>query len=424
MMRAMSVFAMFMVISGLAAASATATTARVVTLNADIDMVDARFVDEQIRQADGEPLLVVALNSDGGTLTAIRRIADDIRAASVPVIVWIGPDGATARSTALLIAAAADGLALAPAATIGGGDGVLRSGGDRLGAADREEIRARLASSAGSSPERGAAFDRFLRGAQQMSGREAFVSRIALVTAENPGQLVERLDGRQTLDGAQLRTDGVDVRTQRPSQTLQLMALVAHPTLIAALLILGAIALTYEIVGSGSLFPGIALSGAALVIAIVGLTVLPVAWPGLAVMASGLALLVVELRRPARGVFAGIGALLVVAGSSLAFGAGDPALEPSLFVTGPVAAIAAFSVVMTGRATSQAAAQPLAVGVATLIGRHGQVDVSQGGMSHMTIDGERWTVVGLDGPVVPGTRVRVIGVRTEDLTLEVRAHKE
>ena len=79
---------------------------------------------------------------------------------------------------------------------------------------------------------------------------------------------------------------------------------------------------------------------------------------------------------------------------------------------------------MTGRATSQAAAQPLAVGVATLIGRQGQVHVSQGGMSHMTIDGERWAVVAVDGPLVPGTEVRVIGVRTDDLTLEVRAHKE
>jgi membrane-bound serine protease (ClpP class) len=423
MTRVLWVLAMLMVMGGVLAHRAAAADARVVDLRGEIDMVDAHFLDEQLTKAVGEPLFVVALDADGGTLTAIRRIADDIRGATVPVVVWIGPDGATARGTALLIAAAGGGVALAPGATIGGGDGVLRSGEDRLGVAAGRDVRDRLAATAGGPSARAAAFDRFLGGAQ-MSGREAFAARIALVTADNPDQLVERLNGRSTVDGRRLRTDGVGTNTQTPSQTLELIALIAHPTLIAALLIIGVISLTYEIVGTGSLFPGIALSGAALVIAIVGLTVLPFAWPGLAVMAGGLALLVLELRRPARGGFAAVGAVLVVAGSSVAFGAGDPALEPSLFVTGPVAAVAALGVVLTGRATAAAARQPLAVGVGTLIGRGGQVQVNEGGMSHVTIDGERWAVVSVDGPLVPGTEVRVIGVHTDDLTLEVRAHKE
>ncbi len=409
-------FAMFMLAGAVTAPSAGAASARVVTLRGQIDVVDARFLHEQLAQAQSEPLFVVALDSDGGTVTAIRRIADDIRNAQVPVIVWIGPDGAKARATALVIAAAADGLALAPTATIGGGDGILRSGGDRLGTNDVREIRARVAATA---------VDRFLGGTPQLSGREAFANRIALVTAESPGQLLERIDGRTARDGTRLRTEGVSARAQAPSQTLQLIGLIAHPTLIAALLIIGVVALTYEIVGSGSLFPGIALSGAALGVAVVGLTVLPFAWSGLGVMAVGIGLLVVELRRPSRGLAASAGAVLVVVGSSVAFGAGDPALEPSVFVTGPVAAISALGVVLTGRATAAAGQQPLAVGVTTLIGRGGKVQVAEGGISRVMIDGERWAVVDVAGrPLAPGTEVRVVRVRTDDLTLEVRVHKE
>src|SRR5438046_3189561 len=83
----------------------------VIEVNGLIDPVVADFVRHSVRDAEKEraAVLVLQLNSGGGVLSKAdqQRLADDIRTATVPVAVWVGPSGSKAKGTAAALVTAA-----------------------------------------------------------------------------------------------------------------------------------------------------------------------------------------------------------------------------------------------------------------------------------------------------------------------------
>ncbi len=74
--------------------------------------------------------LVIVLDTPGGSLDATRTMVQDIMAAPVPVVVWIGPNGAHAGSAGAFITLAAHVAAMAPGTNIGAATPIDSSGRD------------------------------------------------------------------------------------------------------------------------------------------------------------------------------------------------------------------------------------------------------------------------------------------------------
>src|SRR6478736_10065470 len=77
----------------------------------------SRSVDEAASQ--GAQCLIVQLNTPGGLLDSTRVIVQKLLGASIPVVVYVAPTGATAASAGCFITLAANVAAMAPATTIG-----------------------------------------------------------------------------------------------------------------------------------------------------------------------------------------------------------------------------------------------------------------------------------------------------------------
>src|ERR1700692_4144173 len=86
----------------------------------------SRSVDEA--QTKGAQCLILQLNTPGGLLDSTRVIVQKLLGASIPVVVYVAPTGATAASAGCFITLAANVAAMAPATTIGAAHPVALGG--------------------------------------------------------------------------------------------------------------------------------------------------------------------------------------------------------------------------------------------------------------------------------------------------------
>jgi len=184
------------------------------------------------------------------------------------------------------------------------------------------------------------------------------------------------------------------------------------------LLVLGALAICLEFAAPGtSVFAGI---GAVLLLAAaLGLLVLPLHWWALALMVLALGLLVAEFAAHTHGALAVAGiTLMVVSALNLV----DTAQAPGVF-------IALWVVVLVGLALASLAAfgawlalrsrnRPAATGQETMIGKLAEVRQRLDPDGMVFIEGALWRAVLEDGAAEPGDWVRVVSIH--ELRLIVR----
>jgi len=256
--------------------------------------------------ADGAELAIVRLDSAGGIESAAREIVDHVRAATLPVVVYVGPGGAEATGRAASIVDAADVAAMAPGTS-------LDSEGNGLG--ENTALKQ---------------------------------GRIDMIAADQD-TLLDKLDGFR-VEGPKamtLSTSGVEIDDRNPTLPYQLAALLSNPNVAFLLLLVGILGLALEAFTPGAVIPG-AIGAAALVLGVIGAVQLPLAAAGVALLAAGLVLLLAEARRPSGGLLGGFAVLALIGGGLLLFDTGTPLVAVSKPLVIAATAILGFAVVATG----------------------------------------------------------------------------
>jgi membrane-bound serine protease (ClpP class) len=196
------------------------------------------------------------------------------------------------------------------------------------------------------------------------------------------------------------------------------MSVIADPTIAYLLLLLGVYGLLFEFMTPGVVAPGV-IGGISLLLALGALTVLPVDYAGLGLLALGIALMTAEAFTPGIGVL-GIGGLVAfIVGSVLLFDP-DAARGMDFGVAWPAIAAAAlvsalFFIFALGMAW-RARYRPGVTGRDRMIGSPGTVIVWEAGKGTVRVLGEIWSARAA-APLAPDDPVRVVGL--EGLTLIV-----
>ena len=73
----------------------------------------------RIAERDGAEVLIIRLDTPGGDLLTTLDIMQAIRASDVPVVVFVGPNGAIAGSAGAMITISGHAAAMAPETAIG-----------------------------------------------------------------------------------------------------------------------------------------------------------------------------------------------------------------------------------------------------------------------------------------------------------------
>jgi membrane-bound serine protease (ClpP class) len=393
----------------------------VTRVDTEITPVVADHVAAGLRRADSGNFnaYVIELDTPGGLITSMRDIVKDVLASPVPVIVYVTPAGARAGSAGAIITFAAHVSVMAPGTAIGAATPVGIDGSD---------LSAKIVNDAAAQAEALAQLrGRNVRFAVDTvrEGRSAAVDeavRLGAVDAKASSlqDALTAADGRTVLvapdEHVTVRTAHATVERYDLGLFRRILQVLADPNIAFLLLILGALGLLYELAA-----PGVGVGGAsgaiALLLALFGLSVLPVSVVGLALLAVALVLFVAELLAPGVAGFALSGAVVLVLSAIFLFDEGQ-GVSVDLAVVLPTAVVVAAAAMLAGRLAARTRKLPsVSTGTDVFTGQSVTVREADGTTGSAFTEGAWWSLRSVGPPLEPGHVARIVAV--EDLVLVV-----
>jgi membrane-bound serine protease (ClpP class) len=403
------------------ASSASGATPRVLAIHfdADVNPVTQNYLCDNLSRAakDGYSAAVIVLNTPGGLLQSKDKIVLCELNAKLPVLVWVGPNGATAGSAGVWIAEAADFLGMAPQTNIGSST-PIDSGGSNIGSDLRRKLinheAATLRALAQSHGRNVDWADRAVRVATNATASEALKLHVIDAVAPTLPSLLAQADGVKTKPrGYTLHLAGADIHHVHLGFFTRILNTLIDPNILPLLFLAGLAGIGFEIFHPGVVLPG-ALGAVALVTALFGFSVLPISWGGLLLMLLGVGLLVADVHVTTHGALTVAGLISLSVGSIMLFqnASGFHTSKP-LVISVAVVLGAVWAFAMSK--ALEVRHRPVQVGAQLIAGSVGEV--RENGL--VFLNGELWEARAAGGEELhPGERVRVESL--DGLTLTVR----
>jgi membrane-bound serine protease (ClpP class) len=411
-------------------AAASGTSVLVLTIDGAITPATQEYLSRGIQTAeqDGAELIILQLNTPGGGLDPMQNMAQDIRASSVPVVVYVSPQGAWAASAGTVITLAAHAAAMAPDTAIGAASPVGSQGAD-LPTTEQTKVKEAMKALVRSYTERRPAAaialaEATIESAKAVSASEALQVGLVDYIATDLADLLRQLDGTsvQMSSGPLiLHTAGVVPQTLDMSLIERLLQLLVDPNFVFILLSIGVQAILIELSSPGGWVAGF-IGAVCLALAAYGLGILPVNWFGLAFLIIAFILFILDIKTPTHGglTAAGIGSFIV--GALVLFNSpGTPQFQRvSLPLVIAVALIIGISFAIIIGFALRAQKRPVLTGVEGLRGRAGIARTDLNPDGQVQSGAELWTAELAEGESMIRKGEQVEVVQVSGLTLKVR----
>lgn len=341
----------------------------------------AQYLKRAVRDAGQQQAecLVIVLDTPGGLLDATRSIVKTIFASDTCVVVYVAPKGARAASAGVFITLAGHVAAVAPGTTIGAAHPVQigelpiqsprqerpaeESGsgvdGKTKTLPSRDTMETKIvndtvawARTLAEQRHRNAEWAaRAVTESLCVTAAKAVEEQVVDLEADDIRQLVQKLDGRQVplpRGMHTLQTGQAEVRELPMWWGEEVLSLISRPNVAFLLLIFGFYGILFELYS-----PGWGVSGTlgviCLLLAMFGLTVLPVNYLGLLLIVMALAMFVAELKVASHGALTLGGIVCLVLGGLMLVQSPFGFARVSLGVILPVAAaMAVISLFLVG----------------------------------------------------------------------------
>ncbi len=298
-----------------------------------ITPVTANFILYALEYAEEKKgrALIVELDTPGGLVDSTRDIVKKFLQSEVPVIVYVSPQGARAASAGVFILLASHLAAMAPSTHVGAAHPVELTGKadskmlEKI-ANDLSAWAKNLAETRGRNPEFA---ELAVKKSKSITEKEALSTGVIEIIALNVEDLLQKAEGRKVklkdkeitlrLKSAPLEVIPEDFKTR-------FLKVLANPNLVYFLLMLGLLGLYFELSHPGAIFPGV-FGAICLILAFLGLSILPMNYAGLAlILLSGL-LFFLETQITSHGLLT-LGAIIsLLLGSIILFGHNPPSLR-------------------------------------------------------------------------------------------------
>ena len=402
----------------------------VLTIDGAITPATQEYLHRGIQAAEqnGAELVILQLNTPGGGLDPMQKMAEDIRASSVPVVVYVSPNGAWAASAGTVITLAGHAAAMAPQTAIGAASPVGSQGAD-LPTTEQTKVKEAMKALVRTYTERRGAeatalAESTIESAIAVSATEALNAHLVDFIATDINDLLHQLDGYtvQMADGPRtLHTAGAVPQNLEMSLIESLLQLLVDPNFVFILLSIGAQAILIELSSPGGWVAGF-IGVVCLALAAYGLGVLPVNWFGLAFMVIAFVLFIVDIKAATHGglTVAGIGSFVV--GALVLFNSpGTPQFQRvSLPLVIGVAAIIGISFAIIVGFALRAQKRPVITGQEGMRGQTGIARTDINPTGQVQAGAELWTAELAEGQskIRAGEKVEV--VKVEGLKLKVK----
>jgi membrane-bound serine protease (ClpP class) len=403
-------------------------------LSAIINSGTADYLQAALRHTEERrcSALLVVLDTPGGDLEATRTIVQTFLNARVPVVVYVAPSGARAGSAGVFITMAAHIVAMAPGATIGAAHPVVgmgkdleEAGGEQLArkvVSDTAALARAIAERRGRDVEWAEAA---VRESVSATASEAQARNVIDRIAASEEQLLIEIDGTQVDTAAgtvELATRAASVEPFAKTLRQRVWSFVGDPNVVYFLLMIGILGLLIELYSPGMIVPGV-IGGFALLLAAIGLNILPVNMGAVALLVLATILFVAEIYVVSYGLLALGGLVALLIGASLLIDRSDTDFFADATVrlswgsVLPLAILVAMATAGLAWRAGRLRRYISVTGKEAMVGKTGTIMVAiADSPGQVSIEGERWSAVA-EAPIAAGERVRVVGM--DGLTIRV-----
>jgi membrane-bound serine protease (ClpP class) len=395
----------------------------VVVVNEVITPPIGEYIVKSIKQAteSGSEAIVIQLDTPGGLDLSMRDIIKECLNASIPVVVYVSPQGARAASAGVLITISAHVAAMAPGTNIGAAHPVAMG----LGKADETMMEKvendAVAYGRGIAEQKGRNADwieEAIRKSVSVTAEEALKLNVIDVIAKDAIDLLEKIDGREVKlasGNRVLKTKGAELNRKEMGFREKVLITISNPNIAYILFLLGLAGLYFEFSSPGVVLPGI-IGGISLILAFFAFQTLPVNYAGILLIIFAVILFIAEIKVVSHGVLTMGGVVSLVLGSIMLFESPEPALRVSWSVLVPTVAIVSLFFIGVISIAVRAQMRKVLTGGEGMIGAVGETASEVFGRGKVIIRGEYWDATS-KAPIEKGRHVKV--VRVNGLKIEV-----
>ncbi len=372
--------------------------------------------------------LIIQLDTPGGDLLSMQGIIQDIRASTVPIVIYVAPNSAMAGSAGAFVTMAGHVSAMAPEAAIGASTPISSSGANLDSDARAKAVQITKAIIRplveGRGPEAVQLSQDMIDNAKAVSAKEALQAHLIDFIATDQNDLLRQLNGFtvQMPDGPRV-LHTANAATEAVNMTLieELLLILTDANVVFILLSLGVLALQIELSHPGAWAPGF-VGVVCLALAFYGIGLLPVNWFGLIFIGTAFVLFILDLKAPTHGALTAAGVASFIVGALVLFN--SPGVPQFQRVSVPlvIGVGAAIGLMFAGILTYALRAQhgPIQMGAEAYVGKTGFAKSDVGLTGQVQVGSELWTAEAAGGSerIRKGDRVEVIEVH--GLRLKVR----
>jgi membrane-bound serine protease (ClpP class) len=388
-----------------------------------------RGIESADRQ--GAEVLIIQLNTPGGSVDTMLEIISEIRTSDVPVVVYVAPRNAIAGSAGAMITMAGHASAMAPETVIGASSPISSTGEDLSSDARAKATNAIKAAIRPFVEPRGEEAlelaNAMIDEATAATEVEALEANLIDFIADDVDDLLEALDGftvqmddgPRTLDTSQSDTEALDM-----SFIEGLLLLLTNPNIAFLLTAIGIQAVLIEISSPGGWVAGF-IGVVCITLATYGLGVLPVNWFGIIFLITAFVLFILDINAPTHGALTAAGVASFIVGALVLFNSpGTPDFlrvsVPLVVSTGLAIGLFFFAILVYAIRSLRV---PVSSGAESFTGKLGSAVNWKGTAGQVQLRSELWSAEAADPSekIRKGDMVEVVAVT--GLRLKVRKKK-
>lgn len=394
----------------------SASQVDVLTVKGAITPIVAAYINRGISTAenDGSACLIIQLDTPGGSVQVTEEIVQSMKAAAVPIVVYVQPTGAKAASAGTFVTLAAHLAAMAPGTRIGAAHPVDMSGQEMSEAVQAKSVNDAVALIKGlaepRSPEAVAWAEQAVRESSSITDDEALELGVVDLVAKDLPTLVQELDGREVVVNDQtvtLVTQGARINQLPMSAIEGFLHTITDPNIAFLLMTIGLNAIIFELSQPGGYLTGV-VGAICLVLALFSLGVLSVNWTGLIFIALAFILLIADVKAPTHGILTALGVVSFILGAMILFS--SPFAQVSLHLVVAVAlSTGAFFAFVIAKVLGVHRRRPI-TGIEGLVGQLAVARSDLDPEGTVFLKGELWQAVVSEGSVRRGEQVEIFEV--------------
>jgi len=398
-------------------------------LNGPIIPITADYIIRGIEYAEQrDSILILELDTPGGLVKSMRQIIHKILDSSVPVVIYVYPEGSRAASAGVYMLYSAHVAAMAPSTNLGSAHPVSIS---MTGGGDQKEDKvmmekvtndyvAYIKTLAEKRGRNAKWAEDAVRKSVSITASEALKEGVIDIIARDLPDLLKQLDGRK------VKLKGEEV-VLRPSQSVpekvpmtgveRFLLIISDPSIALILMMLGLSGLAYEFMSPGAVLPGV-VGGICFILALYSLGSLPINYAGLFLIIFAVILFIADVKAQSHGVLTIGGIVSMVLGAVLLIPTDYPYLAISraviIGVTVFTSAFFVFLVAMVAKSLRRKAVS----GREGMLGLTVKARSDIGETGTVAFGGEIWNASAVGDVIRKGEKAVIVEV--QGLTLKVR----